>query len=114
VPTTSLVAQGVWSSLLALSGTYNQLTTYVVFVSFLFYAMSCAAVILLRRTEPDLPRPYRTWGYPATPLVFIGFSGYLIWNTIVQQPLESAIWLGLLGLGLVFYFGWGWHRAESR
>ncbi|MBL8986094.1 MAG: amino acid permease [Gemmatimonadetes bacterium] len=114
VPTTSLVAQGVWSSLLALSGTYNQLTTYVVFVSFLFYAMTCAAVIVLRRTEPDLPRPYRTWGYPVTPLVFIAFSGYLIWNTIVQQPLESAIGLGLLGLGLVFYFGWGWHRAESR
>jgi len=111
VPTTALVVQGIWSGLLTLTGTYNQLLTYVVFVGFLFYALSALAVIVLRRREPGLERPYRAWGYPVTPLVFIAFSGYLIWNTIVEQPQESAIGTGLLVLGLVFYYGLGWHRA---
>ena len=111
VPVASLLAQGVWSCLLALSGTYNQLATYVVFVSFLFYGMSAAGVIILRRREPDLPRPYRAWGYPATPIVFVLFAGYLIWDTVKQQPVDSAIGLGLLGVGLVFYYALGWHRA---
>lgn len=111
VPLKALVAQGVWSSFLAVSGTYNQLATYVVFVSFLFYGMSAAGVILLRRREPNLPRPYRAWGYPLTPIVFVVFAGYLIWDTIKQQPVDSAIGLGLLGVGLVFYYALGWNRA---
>jgi APA family basic amino acid/polyamine antiporter len=113
VPTTSLLVQGVWSSLLVLLGTYEQLATYVVFVSFLFYGMSCTAVMLLRRREPDLPRPYRAWGYPATPIVFILFAGYLVLNTIVEQPLESLFGGGLLALGLVVYAAFGWHRPRA-
>lgn len=112
VPVTALVVQGVWSALLALSGKYDQLITYVVFVGFLFYAMSAAAVIILRRREPAANRPYLTWGYPVTPLVFIAFAGYLIWNTIVEQPRDSAVGAGLLLIGLVFYYGLGWHRAS--
>ena len=61
---------------LTLTGSYLQLATYVVFVSFLFYALSAAAVIVLRRREPHMPRPYRAWGYPVTPLLFIGFALY--------------------------------------
>jgi amino acid transporter len=114
VPTVALVVQGIWSSLLALSGTYNQLATYVVFVAFLFYAMSAGAVVILRRREPDLVRPYRTWGYPITPIVFIAFAGYLIWNTIAEQPVDSAVGIGLLALGLPFYYGLGWHRAAAK
>jgi len=113
VPVTSLVVQGLWCCLLAASGTYDQLLTYVVFVSFLFYAMAAAAVILLRRREPELKRPYRAWGYPVTPIVFILFAGYLIWNTIVEQPLDSAVGAGLLLVGLAFYFGFGWNRATA-
>jgi APA family basic amino acid/polyamine antiporter len=85
------------------SGTYNQLLTYVVFVGFLFYALSCAAVMVLRRREPAMPRPYRTWGYPLTPVVFILFSGYLILNTIVNAPRDAAIGGGLLLVGLPVY-----------
>jgi APA family basic amino acid/polyamine antiporter len=103
-PNRVLVVQGIWASVLALSGTYNQLLTYVVFVSFLFYALSCLAVIVLRRREPDLPRPYRTWGYPVTPVVFILFSGYLILNSIVNTPRDTAIGGGLLLLGLPVYW----------
>jgi APA family basic amino acid/polyamine antiporter len=102
-PNTALVVQGFWSSALALSGTYNQLLTYVVFVSFLFYALSAAAVIVLRRREPDLTRPYRTWGYPLTPVLFILFAGYLIVNAFIETPQEALIGAGLLLAGLPVY-----------
>jgi amino acid transporter len=113
VPVTSLVVQGIWAALLAMTGTYNQLGTYVVFVGFLFYALAAAAVLLLRRREPELPRPYRTWGYPLTPIIFIAFAGYLIWNTIVEQPLDSAVGAGLLLLGLVPYYALRWRTRKT-
>jgi basic amino acid/polyamine antiporter, APA family len=102
-PNRVMIVQGLWASAMVFSGTYNQLLTYVVFVGFLFYAMSCLAVITLRRREPDMPRPYRSWGYPVTPVVFILFSGYLILNTIVNAPRDAAIGGGLLALGLPVY-----------
>jgi APA family basic amino acid/polyamine antiporter len=102
-PNRVMIVQGLWASAMVFSGTYNQLLTYVVFVGFLFYAMSCLAVITLRRREPAMPRPYRTWGYPVTPVVFILFSGYLILNTIVNAPRDAAIGGGLLALGLPVY-----------
>jgi APA family basic amino acid/polyamine antiporter len=102
-PNRVMVAQGIWAALLALSGTFNQLLTYVVFVGFLFYALSCGAVILLRRREPAMPRPYRTWGYPVTPVVFILFSGYLILNSIIATPRDAAVGGGLLLAGLPVY-----------
>jgi len=103
-PNTALIVQGFWAALLALSGTYNQLITYMVFVSFLFYLLSCAAVIVLRRREPALERPYRTWGYPVTPVVFVLFSGYLIVNTIREAPGDAAIGAALLLAGLPVYW----------
>jgi APA family basic amino acid/polyamine antiporter len=103
-PNTALGAQGIWASLLALSGSYIQLLTYMVFVSFLFYALSAAAVIVLRRREPDMARPYRTWGYPVTPVIFILFAMYLVGNTIVESPRDAAVGTGLLLLGLPFYW----------
>lgn len=103
-PNTAIVAQGVWSSLLAMSGTYNQLLTYVVFVGFLFYALSAAAVIVLRRREPELPRPYRAWGYPVTPVLFILFAGYLILNAFMETPRDALIGSGLLLAGLPVYW----------
>jgi APA family basic amino acid/polyamine antiporter len=103
-PNAALVVQGVWSSLLALSGSYIQLLTYMVFVSFLFYAMSAAAVIVLRRRAPEMARPYRAWGYPVTPVIFILFALYLVGNTIVESPRDAAVGGGLLLLGLPFYW----------
>jgi len=103
-PNTALLVQGVWTCLLAVSGTFIQLLTYVVFVSFLFYALSAAAVIVLRRRAPDLPRPYRTWGYPLTPVIFILFAMYLVGNTIVESPQDAAVGAGLLLLGVPFYW----------
>src|SRR5438445_523582 len=90
-PVNSLVVQALIAIALALSGTYDQLFTYVIFGEFVFYALSCGAVIRLRQRAPALPRPYRAWGYPLTPIVFIAFATWLVGNTIAEQPRESAV-----------------------
>ena len=105
-PNTLLLVQMVVAVIYALSGSYNQLLGYVVFASFLFYALSAAAVIVLRRREPELPRPYRTWGYPVTPLLFILFAIYLVVDSFVHTPVESAIGVGIVLLGVPAYYYW--------
>jgi len=85
---------------------YDQLATYVVFAQFVFYALSAGAVIRLRKTAPQIARPYRTWGYPVTPIVFIAFAVWLVYNTIVETPKDSAIGAGLILLGLPGYYYW--------
>jgi APA family basic amino acid/polyamine antiporter len=103
VPVASLWAQGVWTTVLALSGTYQQLYTYAVFSLVLFHVMTAAAVIVLRRRRPELPRPYRTWGYPVVPVLFIGACLLLVGNTLVAKPVESLLGTGLLVLGIPAY-----------
>jgi len=105
-PVVALVTQGVISAVLTLSGRYDQLFLYVVFAQFVFYALGCGAVMRLRRTAPQVPRPYRTWGYPVTPLVFIAFALWLVANTILERPLDSAVGAALLLCGLPGYFYW--------
>lgn len=105
-PIFSLIVQAILSSALILTGTFTQLATYVVFASFLFYAMSAGAVLILRNKHPEIERPYKTWGYPWTPIVFILFSMYLVINTLIEAPRDSAIGLGIILLGLPAYFYW--------
>lgn len=105
-PAMSILAQGAWAVALTFSGTYEQLYTYVVFAVFLFHAATGAAVFVLRRTRPDAPRPYRTWGYPVVPLVFILTALAFVANTLLERPVESLGGLGLLALGLPAYFFW--------
>ena len=105
-PLAALVIQGILACLLTLSGTYDQLFTYVVFASWVFYAMSCGAVIILRKTAPELPRPYKTWGYPVVPLVFIHFALILVTYTIAEDPVASGIGAGIILLGIPAYFYW--------
>lgn len=109
-PAIALLTQGGIASVLAMTGTYDRLITYVVFASFVFYALSAAAVIRLRLRAPGLSRPYRTWGYPVTPIIFIGFAIWLVVNTIVETPRESAVGAGLILLGLPGY--WYWKRSD--
>jgi len=109
-PVRSLWAQSAWAALLALTGTYAQLYTYVIFASVVFHAATAAAVFVFRRRRPDLPRPYRTWGYPVVPALFILACLLLIWNTLVESPRESLLGLGLLVLGLPAY---AWFRRKS-
>ena len=109
-PVVALVTQGVIASILTAFGTYDQLFTYVVFAQFVFYALSASAVIRLRRTAPHVARPYRTWGYPVTPIVFIAFAVWLVFNTIKETPKDSVIGAGLILLGLPGY--WYWRRNQ--
>lgn len=105
-PTVALITQGVIAAVLTALGTYDQLFTYVVFAQFVFYALSAGAVIRLRKTEPQVPRPYRTWGYPLTPLVFIAFAVWLVFNTIKETPVDSAVGAAIILVGLPGYFYW--------
>ena len=106
VPMVALIVQGVWACILTASGRSDQLYTYVVFVSWLFYAMSCGAVIVLRHKAPNMPRPYKTWGYPVVPVIFILFAIWLMLNTIVEAPRDAAIGVGIMLSGLPIYFYW--------
>jgi basic amino acid/polyamine antiporter, APA family len=111
-PIVALVTQAVIASTMALSGTYDALITYVVFASFVFYALSAGAVLRLRRTAPSITRPYRAWGYPVTPIVFIGFAIWLVFNTVKETPTESAVGAGLILLGLPGYWYWGGRKSR--
>lgn len=113
-PAACILAQGAWATVLTFSGTYEQLYTYVVFAVVLFHAATGAAVFVLRRTRPEAARPYRTWGYPVVPLVFILSSLALVANTLVEKPRESLLGLFLLALGLPAYFYWRRRAAAPR
>lgn len=105
-PGRSLLAQGIWSALLALSGKYDELYTYAIFAATMFHVATGAAVFVLRRTRPDVPRPYKVWGYPVVPALFILASLLLVGNTLVEKPVESLWGLGLVALGLPAYAYW--------
>jgi basic amino acid/polyamine antiporter, APA family len=105
-PAACLVAQGLWSVLLTFSGTYEQIYTYVVFAVVLFHAATGAAVFVLRRARPEAPRPYRVWGYPLVPVLFIGSSLLLVANTLVEKPVESLFGVLILALGVPAYAFW--------
>jgi APA family basic amino acid/polyamine antiporter len=105
-PAVAIVTLGVWGSLLTLSGTYDQITSYVVFGSWVFYALTALAVIILRQKLPDAPRPYRAWGYPYTTLLFVAAAGWFVYNTLVRDPRNAFIGIVLLLLSLPFYRRW--------
>jgi basic amino acid/polyamine antiporter, APA family len=103
-PSFAIIVQAVWMSLLCLSGGYEQLYTYATFFVILSYAATGIALFVFRRRRPDLPRPYRCWGYPAVPFVFVAGSILLAANTVREQPKETLAGIGILLLGLPVYF----------
>jgi len=105
-PANSILAQGVWAIVLTFSGTYEQLYTLVIFASVMFHAATGAAVFVLRKRLPDAPRPYRVWGYPVVPALFVLASLAIVWNTLMERPLESVAGLGILAVGVPFYLWW--------
>lgn len=104
VPSTSLLWQGIWASVLVLSGTFDQLTDMIIFAVFIFYGATTLGVFILRRRMPDAYRPYKVWGYPVVPAIFILFCIGLFFNTIITRPREAAIGLALIFLGIPVYF----------
>ncbi|MGH9721994.1 MAG: APC family permease [Bryobacteraceae bacterium] len=105
-PAVSIAALTAWSALLVFSGSYEQLFTYVIFASWILYGMTTAAVFVLRRKHPEMPRPYRTFGYPWVPALFVMVATALLVSTLIDSPSESLKGLGLIFLGLPFYYRW--------
>jgi basic amino acid/polyamine antiporter, APA family len=103
-PGNSLVWQGVWASVLVLSGTFDQLTDMIIFAVFVFYGATSLGVFILRRKMPDAPRPYKVWGYPVVPAIFIIFCLILFVNTIITRPREAGIGMTLILTGLPVYW----------
>jgi len=112
-PHVSIIIMAIWSSILSLSGTFEQLFTYVVFGQWLFFGLTVAAVIVLRHKRPDLPRPYKTWGYPVTPVFFILASLYISINTLIKEFWNSFAGLAIISLGIPAYFFWH-SRRQSK
>ncbi|MFB3853735.1 MAG: APC family permease [Vicinamibacterales bacterium] len=112
-PHVSILAMGVWASVLSISGTFEQLATYVVFGQWIFFGLTVGAVVVLRRKRPDLPRPYRTWGYPITPFVFIAAALYISFNTIITQPFNALAGLLIIGSGVPAYLFWRRSAAQA-
>ncbi len=106
VPTKAIVWQGIWSSLLCLSGTYQDLFEYVVFALVIFWAATGLAVIILRFKQPDISRPYKAWGYPFLPILFVLINLGVFLNTVWAQPLQSLIGLVILIAGIPAFLYW--------
>lgn len=105
-PGNAIIIQGVWSSILALSGTFEELITLVVFVNFMMWIAAASTVFVLRKKQPDLDRPYKVWGYPYVPAFFILFSTAIMINTFFTAPAQSFLGLGLTLLGVPAYLFW--------
>lgn len=104
VPSNSLLGQGIWASVLVLSGTFDQLTDMIIFAVFIFYGATTLGVFILRKKMPDTPRPYKVWGYPFVPAIFILFCIGLFFNTILARPREAVIGLTLILSGIPVYW----------
>ena len=104
VPIGALIVQGVWACLLAISGSFDTLTDYVIFGSWIFYAFVKASVFVFRKKYPDAERPYKAFGYPVVPLLFLLVAGWLLVNTMMSSPKQSFIGIFLILLGLPVYY----------
>jgi len=105
-PHVAIVVQGVWACVLATSGSYERLFSYVIFAAWIFYGLAVMGVVVLRRKAPDLPRPYKMWGYPATPLAFAAVAFWFVINTIITTPVSSLIGLSIVAAGVPVYYIW--------
>ena len=105
-PVTSLIAQCAWVCVLILSSSFDELYTCFIFMMTLTYAMTVAAVLVLRRTQPDHPRPYRCFGYPWLPIIYLVAATGFVLSTLFTKPFESLEGLGFACLGVPLYFYW--------
>jgi len=112
-PAFAIVVGSVWSAVLVLTGTFEQLLTYVVFTGWIFYALAAASIFVYRRRNPAADRPYSVPGYPLTPLLFILSAVALVGNTVVAAPQDAAIGSGIILLGVPVYLLWRWRNRKT-
>ena len=112
-PALAIVASCAWAAVLAITGTFEQLLTYVVFIGWIFYALGAAAVIALRIKRPDAVRPFKVPGYPLTPILFVLAASVIVGNTIVSQPKQAAIGIAVVLAGAPAYLIWQRRRRAS-
>jgi basic amino acid/polyamine antiporter, APA family len=114
VPAAGLALQALWSILLVFSGSYNQLLDYIIFAALLFYILTVLGVFVLRRTRPDLERPYRAFGYPVVPILYIVLCAVIALSLLVVKPLYT--WPGFLIVltGVPVYFVWRWLQRPEK
>ncbi len=112
-PAFAIVALAVWSAVLALTGTFEQLLTYVVFAGWIFYGLGAMAVFVYRRRQPDAIRPFRTPGYPVTPVLFVASAAALVLSTLVAQPLRGAVGLAAVLIGTPAFYMWRARRKSA-
>jgi basic amino acid/polyamine antiporter, APA family len=105
-PNPALWIQGIWACLLVLSGSFDQLTDMLIFAAFFFYGATAFGVFILRKREPDAERPYRVWGYPIVPALFVLFCATLIVVTCFTHPREAGLGVILMLTGVPFYLYW--------
>ena len=113
-PSFAIVTQAAWAIVLVITGSYETLVDYALFSMWLFYGLMVAGVMVLRRTRADLPRPYRMWGYPATPLLFLAIAAWFLGNMLITRPGPSLASLGLTATGVPVYFAWRRPRAVTE
>lgn len=105
-PGFAILIQAIWAGILTLVGTFEQIFTFAMFVSIIFWIAASTSVFTLRKKYPNLPRPYKTWGYPVIPIVFIAASSGILLNTLIEKPVESLAGLGFTAIGIPVYFYW--------
>jgi len=110
-PTNSIILQALWSSILVLTGTFETLLTYVTVIIVLFSGLTVGALLVLRVKRPGLGRPYKIWGYPGIPLLFIFTHLGIALATFWERPLDSLLGTGIVALGIPAYFFWS--RSKS-
>jgi APA family basic amino acid/polyamine antiporter len=111
-PAVSVGALALWAMILAASGTFEQLLTYAVFTAWIFYALGAATVFVFRRREPEVDRPFRVPGYPVTPALFVVVAAAIVINTIMSQPVQAGVGLGVVVAGVPAYLVWR-RRGEA-
>ncbi|MBM3937384.1 MAG: amino acid permease, partial [Sphingomonadales bacterium] len=99
VPANALWMQAFWASILCLSGTYGDLLSYCTFASLLFYIITVAGVIVLRNREPNAERPYKVWGYPYLPLMYLVLAGFVAVGILISQFNIAITGIGIVALG---------------
>lgn len=105
-PAFAILAQGGWAAVLVLTGSYESLADYALFGIWIFYGLMIAGVIVLRRTRPGLHRPYRMFGYPLTPIIFLAITLWFLANMLLTRPVPALAGLGLMLTGIPAYLLW--------